>query len=173
MKAFTTFGFAYISLGNPDMKTGAKYGLVVLKAATETGQALVEGKAFSEALTKGALKLTGPLIEKVSKSPIVAKLLSRATIPITVEGEAIATPELLRKQVVKLAEMSRDKLGSQAIRKYLREVRADSLQGPEPVVELTPADRAMLHNQELLDFAIINMQKGVPATWLVLGPHSG
>ena len=140
--------------------------LVILETQWETGIGLAEGKTFSEALGTGALKLTGPAVDKVFGSDAMIKMLSRVPVPlrITLKGDPLAINTLASKQLASMMKAQVDKRGGDFMTQKF---------GTPPQAAIPPSAlagdqvvRTALNPQEiLLKLTIIHMQKGAGHGW--------
>lgn len=161
MEAGGTLVFSLIPVKGPKGETL----MTVVEAGWETGIGLVEGKAFSEALATGAIKLTGPLTEKVFQSNAVKEMLGRVVIPVK-PNVRIALSKLgvnySSKLTGKMAQAELEKHGGKLATAMLgkNKEKKRSIAGRGEVV-----DKLILDDELLVKFAIVNMNKGIGRGW--------
>lgn len=160
------FGMIPVKAGAAGLTKIEEGCLVILEAQWETGIGLAEGKTFSEALGTGALKLTGPAVDKVFGSKPMINMLSRVSVPmnITLKGGPLAAGEFASKQLTMMVNAQRDKHGGNYMtQKFGAPAKAKN---PPPGSAGEEVIRTALNPQEiLLKLAIIHMRKGAGQGW--------
>lgn len=168
-----TFVFGAFKLGGAEVKGAAEVVVVLLQAQWETGVALAEGKSFTEALETGSLKLAGPLVDRFLKLKRVQKLLSLASIPITLGGEPGAKDvgnAVLSKWLGKIIQKQGVERGGKAlIGQTSGQLHTPLLDTQGEIARIkrqaagrpTLMESLTLSNDLLLLLAIVNMDKGI------------
>ncbi len=107
-----TFMFGLFKVGGNKLNVAEEVTVTIVQAQWESMNALVEGKSMTEALAKGGAKLTGPLVDRLTKIPAVMHVIGKAAAPLNIalnsDSARNIAPELLRKTVSKIAQKTVD-----------------------------------------------------------------
>jgi len=163
MEGAGSFVFAYVKLGK---KFSFKQDMVLalVQASYKTGTELVGGASFGKAALSGALKLTGPSVERLFKIGPTKTLFDKAAMPIVITygGENIASTAL-------------SKFAGKTVQTRLIEKAGKNwLLGPSPQQDASPEptrrrnvliDETTLTNKLLLHLGYVNMDNGIGRGW--------
>lgn len=157
MTGVGSFAFGAFQIGG--LQKGA---IVIMQASWETGTCLVEGKGFAESVATGSLKLAGLGVDKVFKLGVVQSLLGKAAVPmaITLAGSDV-TKKVVEGMAKKIVQKQVAERGGKMAIKAMKAGFGDTpnVERPSVLHDATYADELML------DFAVVNMDKGIGQGW--------
>lgn len=135
--------------------------LVVVQSVWETGTCLIEGKSFAESVATGSLKLGGYGVDKVFKVGLVKQLLGTAALPFNISfaGENVAG-QFVEGVAKKLLQKQGVERGGKAVIKSVKSTDSAPAAGGS-----SPIQTATYHDELLLKFTIVNMDKGIGHGW--------
>lgn len=167
MEGTGSFVFAYVKLGK---KFSFKEDMVLalVQAPWKAGTELVGGTTVGKSVLSGALKLTGPSVERLFKLGPAKTLFDKAAVPMVISyGGENKAAEVLGKFAGKLAQKQgvekagRDRLlGTAAPAREGERVGYDRMSRQGVLLK-----DATLTNKFLLYFAYVNMEKGIGRGW--------
>ncbi len=160
MEAAGTFAFAYVKLGK---KFSFKQDMVLalVQAPWKMGTELVGGATLGKAALSGALKLTGPSVEKLFKIGPGKMLFDKVAVPVVISyaGQNAASTVL--------SKFAAKGVQGQGIEKWGRDRLLGSSKAPEPESQEKGQvfDQVTLTNKYLLYLAYVNMNNGIGRGW--------
>ncbi len=160
MEGVGSFVFAYVKLGK---KFSFKQDMVLAlvqapyKAATE----IVGGATVGKAALSGALKLTGPSVDRVFK------LLDKAPMPITITygGEDVASKVVSKFLGTMTQKRGIEEYGKNRLLKGGGTAGSDQEEDTSARRQGQVVAEATLSNRYLLYLAFVNMEKGIGRGW--------
>lgn len=156
-------------IGGSKLTAGAEYTLIIAKGALEGGTSLVAGDSLGRAIEKGGLKIASAgAAQLVFSAPIAKTVFERMPLPFTIWSTKIATDSgWIQTDVAnKVAAGATKKLferGTKAGAKNALSATSPGLPIRSQVSGL--ADEVPIEKKILLNFSIVNMQKGIGHGW--------
>jgi hypothetical protein len=157
-----SFVFAYVKLGKT-FSFKQDMLLALVQAPYKAGTELVGGATVGKAVLSGALKLTGPSVDRLFRISPAKTLFDRAAVPIviTYSGENVASKVLGKFTGAVVQKRGIEGFGKNA----LLNMGKDS-DGDEPARRQgSVVEQATLTNKYLLNLAFVNMSKGIGRGW--------
>jgi hypothetical protein len=171
MEGAGSFMFAFVKLGKT-FSFKEDMALVMVQSAWKTGTELVGGATLGKAAISGALKLTGPSVDRLFKLGPAKLLFDKVAVPvvITYGGENVASKFLSKLTSTLLQKKGIEDKGKQALLSL-----GSSSQGAGEATDDVPNEarkrqgqliaEATLSNKYLLYLAYVNMEKGIGRGW--------
>ncbi len=156
-------------VGGKKVTAGAEYALIVVKGVLETGTSLVAGDSLGTAVEKGGLKIASAGAAQVLFSPaLVKQLFERMPLPFTVFSVVSRSgPNWMAVDVAdKVVAGATKKVAERGMKYGAAGMLGDSDSGraaPTPVSGF--ADEVPIEKKLLLNFGIVNMNKGIGRGW--------
>ncbi len=164
MEAAGSFAFAYVKLGK---KFSFKQDMVLalVQAPWKAGTELVGGASLGKAVLSGALKLTGPSVEKLFKVGPGKMLFDKVAVPVVISygGNNVASTVL--------SKFAAKGIQGQGVEKWGKGKLLGSAKAPEPPApparpaKLRVFDDVTLTTKHLLYIAYVNMNYGIGRGW--------
>jgi len=167
MEGAGSFVFAYVKLGK---KFSFKQDMVLalVQAPYKAGTELVSGASFSKAALSGALKLTGPGVDRLFTMGLGKTLFDKVAVPIVInvnKGDVVenVASKFLGKLTGKIAQgFGVEKKGKE----WLLNSSAPQSAASQTAYKRSPLiDEATLTNKYLLYLAFVNMSNGIGRGW--------
>jgi hypothetical protein len=157
----------YFKIGGKEVGKAGEVVLIIAQGAIETGTSLVAGDSFSKAAERGALKIASTgAAHALFSAPIVKEAFSRIPIPFNVFAKTPEAPVGGMIDVAnKLLEKTGKKLTEKGVKAGISAVGGDSSSLGPNTTSSGIVDEAPVENLGLLDFAIVNMKKGIGHGW--------
>jgi hypothetical protein len=169
MEGAGSFVFAYVKLGKT-FSFKQDMVLVLVQAPWKTGTELVGGDSFGSAALKGALKLTGPSVDRLIRLGPTKTIFDKAAVPVVITyGDKNVAANLFGREASKFTQ-------SQLIEKNARKKIQSAFASPTDTATATATttgpragqgiiDDATLTNKFLLYFGFVNMELGIGRGW--------
>lgn len=167
MEGVGSFVFAYVKLGK---KFSFKQDMVLalVQAPWKTGTELVGGASFSKAALSGALKLTGPGVDRLFTTGFGKTVFDKVAVPIVINVNKSGVMENVASKF--LGKMAAKTVQGNLIEKQGRDwLLGSSVQmqssGNSSYKRSTLIDEATLTDKYLLNLAFVNMSMGIGQGW--------
>lgn len=164
MEAVGSFVFASVKVGD---KFKQQMVLTIVQAGWKTGTELVAGATVSDAVASGALKLTGPAVDRIFTTGPAKTIFDLVPVPIWVNVRNLPGDKMyVDKSAEFFGGLTKTLAGNKiesAGKKMFAEPsgQTSSVNGQSgPVVR-----QATLTNKLLLYLAFVNMNKGIGRGW--------
>ena len=157
----------YFKIGGKEASKAGELVLIIAQGAMETGTSYVAGDSFSKAAERGLLKIASTgASQALFSAPIVKAVFSKIPVPFNVFA---VTPEAPVGGMIDVANKLLEKTGKKLTEKGVKAgINAlgggSSATGPN-TSSAGVADEAPVENVGLLNFAIVNMKRGIGQGW--------
>jgi len=167
MEGAGSFVFAYVKLGK-NFSFKEDMVLALVQAPYKGGTELVGGATLSEAALSGALKLTGPSVDRLFRIGPAKSLFDKVAVPIviTYEGKNVASAFLSKFAAKMVQSRGIEKAGKKMLLNLGSSPKEDGvtsndqLRRPGRLI-----DETTITNKYLLYLAYVNMDNGIGRGW--------
>lgn len=156
-------------IGGTKLTAGAEYTLIIAKGALESGTSLVAGDSLGTAIEKGGLKIAcAGAAQLVFSVPLAKTVFERMPLPFTIWSTKIATDSGWMQTDVanKMAAGATKKLFERGTKTAAKSALGGT--SPNPPIRSQVcglADQVPIEKKILLNFSIVNMNKGIGHGW--------
>jgi len=159
-----SFIFAYVKLGK-NFSFKQDMVLALIQAPYKTGTELVGGASFGKAALSGALKLTGPGVDKLIKLGPSKAVFDRVAVPvvITYEDVNVASKVLSKFTTAVIQKRGIEGAGKNALLRLGSSSGDPGGSGPQR--QGSVIDQTTLTNKYLLYLGFVNMENGIGRGW--------
>jgi hypothetical protein len=155
-------------IGGSKLTKGAEYTLIVVQGTLETGTSLLAGDTFAKAVGSGGLKIASAgAAQALFGASWVKTVFAKLPVPVNVwskvmdDGVNKRYLDVADKLIEKTAKKMTEKGGKALIKSALTPARK-----PEPATaQAALLDEVPVEEMLLLNFAIVNMAKGIGRGW--------
>ena len=158
--------FAYVKLGKT-FSFKQDMVLALVQAGWKTGTELVSGAALAKAATSGALKLTGPTVDRLLQLAPARTLFDKVAVPlvITYDGQNVASKVLSKFAGAMAQKRGIEGAGKNALLGQGSTSGTGSSANGSPRRQGSVIAQATLTSKYLLYFAFVNMNTGIGRGW--------
>lgn len=156
-------------VGGGKLTAGAEYTLIMAKGVLESGTSLVAGDSLGTAIGKGGLKIAcAGTAQLVFSAPIARKVFERMPLPFTIWSTRVETGSGWMQTDIanKVAAGVSKKLFERGMKIGAGAAFSGSAAAPVTRTQVAGlADEVPIDKKLLLNFAVVNMKKGVGRGW--------
>jgi hypothetical protein len=166
MEGAGSFVFAYVKLGKA-FSFKQDMVLALVQASYKTGTELVGGAAVGKATLSGALKLTGPAVDRLFKLGASKTMFDKVAVPlvITYDGQNVASKVLGKFAGTMVQKRGIEGAGKSALLGLGSSSGDNSSANDPPQRQGSVVAQATLTNKYLLYLAFVNMNNGIGRGW--------
>jgi hypothetical protein len=166
MEAVGSFAFASVKIGKT-FSFKQDMVLTIVQATWKAGTELVGGATVKNAVLSGALKLTGPTVDRIFKTGPAKTLFDVVSVPIWVQVRNLPGDEMWEDQAGTVAgKLAAKFVQRQGIETMGKKMLASGSPPSTTSDRIGPVVQQMtMTNKLLLYLAFVNMDKGIGRGW--------